>query len=122
MNPILLIDKPSGITSFDVIRQLRRKLGIKKMGHAGTLDPLATGLLIIATGPATKQISNYMNLDKEYEALIEFGKVSNTYDAVGPLKVLEWSCQILLSKIFKKILKLLLESFSKLLRHFLPSA
>ncbi|MEK7524052.1 MAG: tRNA pseudouridine(55) synthase TruB [Patescibacteria group bacterium] len=86
MNPILLIDKPSGITSFDVIRQLRRKLGIKKMGHAGTLDPLATGLLIIATGPATKQISNYMNLDKEYEALIEFGKVSNTYDADGTVE------------------------------------
>lgn len=55
------------------------------MGHAGTLDPLATGLLIIATDKATKQINSFMNLDKEYEALVEFGKTSNTYDADGIL-------------------------------------
>lgn len=83
---ILFIDKPSGITSFDVIRQLRRKLGIRKMGHAGTLDPLATGLLIIALEGATKEISQYMNLDKTYEVLIEFGKISDTYDADGNIK------------------------------------
>ncbi|MBI4995068.1 tRNA pseudouridine(55) synthase TruB [Candidatus Peregrinibacteria bacterium] len=82
---ILLIDKPSGITSFDVIRQLRKKLGIRKMGHAGTLDPLATGLLIIAVGAATKEISKYMGLPKEYEVLIEFGKTSTTYDADGEI-------------------------------------
>ena len=56
---ILLIDKPGGITSFDVIRKLRVSLGIKKMGHAGTLDPLATGLLIIAVGKATKKINDH---------------------------------------------------------------
>lgn len=82
-NDILLIDKPSGMTSFDVIRHLRRTLGIKKMGHAGTLDPLATGLLIIAVGKATKRISEFMGQPKEYEVLIEFGKTSNTYDADG---------------------------------------
>lgn len=85
MNQILFIDKSKGITSFDVIRRLRNKLGIKKMGHAGTLDPLATGLLIIATGSATKEISKYMNLPKEYEVLIEFGKTSTTYDADGEI-------------------------------------
>lgn len=85
MNQILLIDKPKGITSFDVIRRLRNKLGIKKMGHAGTLDPLATGLLIIATGSATKEISQYMDLPKEYEVLVEFGKTSTTYDADGEI-------------------------------------
>lgn len=85
MKDILFIDKPSGITSFDVIRQLRRKLGIQKMGHAGTLDPLATGLLIIGLGKATKELSKYMNLDKEYEVLIEFGKISTTYDADGKI-------------------------------------
>lgn len=85
MNQILLIDKPKGITSFDVIRRLRNKLGIKKMGHAGTLDPLATGLLIIAIGFATKEISKYMNLPKEYEVLMEFGKTSTTYDADGEI-------------------------------------
>lgn len=82
---ILLIDKPKGITSFDVIRRLRRKLGVRKMGHAGTLDPLATGLLIIAVGKATKELSRYMGLPKKYEVLIEFGKVSTTYDADGKL-------------------------------------
>lgn len=83
--PILLIDKPSGITSFDVIRKLRRQLVIRKMGHAGTLDPLATGLLIIATEKDTKRISEFMGLPKEYEVLIEFGKVSTTYDADGEI-------------------------------------
>ena len=85
MNSILLIDKPAGITSFDVIRRLRRTLGIKKMGHAGTLDPFATGLLIVATGTATKQISHYMGMEKEYEALFEFGKISTTYDVDGTI-------------------------------------
>ena len=85
-NKILFIDKPSGMTSFDVIRELRKKLKIRKMGHAGTLDPLATGLLIIALESATKEISNYMNLPKEYEVLIEFGKISDSYDADGEIK------------------------------------
>lgn len=83
IDKILFIDKPKGITSFGVIRELRKKLGIKKMGHAGTLDPLATGLLIIACGKATKRISEFMGLPKEYEVEIEFGKVSNSYDADG---------------------------------------
>lgn len=86
INSILFIDKPSGITSFDVIRQLRRKYGIRKMGHAGTLDPLATGLLIIGVGEATKELSRYMGLAKEYEVLIEFGKVSTTYDGDGRIQ------------------------------------
>lgn len=81
----MLIDKPSGITSFDVIRRLRGKLGIKKMGHAGTLDPLATGLLIIAVGSATKTLSTYMGMPKIYEVTIEFGVRSTTYDADGEL-------------------------------------
>jgi tRNA pseudouridine55 synthase len=85
MNNILLIDKPSGMTSFDVIRVLRRKLGIRKMGHAGTLDPLATGLLIIGINEGTKSLNGFMNLPKEYEVLVEFGKVSNTYDADGEI-------------------------------------
>lgn len=88
MRNILLIDKPSGITSFDVIRRLRKSQlarGSRKMGHAGTLDPLATGLLIIGLDKATKQLADFMNLPKEYEVLIEFGKVSTTYDADGEI-------------------------------------
>ncbi len=86
MDTMLLIDKPSGITSFDVIRRLRTSplvRGARKIGHAGTLDPLATGLLIIGLNKGTKDLPNYTNLPKEYEVLIEFGKTSTTYDADG---------------------------------------
>lgn len=86
---ILFVDKPSGITSFDVIRRLRKQLGIRKIGHAGTLDPLATGLLIIATEKDTKKLTEFLKLDKEYEVEMELGKISDTYDADGKIKVLE---------------------------------
>ncbi|MBI2638956.1 tRNA pseudouridine(55) synthase TruB [Candidatus Peregrinibacteria bacterium] len=105
MNSILLIDKPSGITSFDVIRRLRQKLGIRKMGHAGTLDPLATGLLIIGLEKATKELAAYMGLPKEYEVLVEFGKVSTTYDAQGELRMMNDELQDVSREDFEKILK-----------------
>lgn len=82
---IILIDKPSGITSFDVIRILRKKLGIKKMGHAGTLDPLATGLLIIGIGEGTKELTRYIKLSKTYEAEILFGTKTDTGDIDGKI-------------------------------------
>ncbi|ERP32144.1 tRNA pseudouridine(55) synthase TruB [Chitinivibrio alkaliphilus] len=79
----LLIDKPLGPTSFDVIRTLRKKLGIRKMGHAGTLDPLASGLLIIAVGEATKLLP-YMNTDrKTYLFELSFGTETDTDDREG---------------------------------------
>lgn len=112
MDEILFIDKPSGMTSFDVIRELRKKLGIRKMGHAGTLDPLATGLLIIALGSATKRINEFMNLPKEYEVLIEFGKVSNTYDADG--EITEGTpCEVSRAD-FEKVLKEFLGSIQQM--------
>jgi tRNA pseudouridine55 synthase len=80
---LILIDKPKGITSFDVIRKLKRKYGIKKAGHAGTLDPLATGLLIVATGKKTKDISEYVGLPKVYIAEILIGISTDTYDMEG---------------------------------------
>ncbi|MFA6520947.1 MAG: tRNA pseudouridine(55) synthase TruB [Candidatus Gracilibacteria bacterium] len=86
MENILLIDKPKGITSFDVIRKLRRSMNIRKMGHGGTLDPLATGLMIIGVGAGTKLLTGYIGLDKTYETVIEFGKVSDTYDADGKVE------------------------------------
>jgi tRNA pseudouridine55 synthase len=82
-NGILYIDKPKGITSFDVIRILRKKIGRKKMGHAGTLDPLATGLLIVAVGKATKSLSDFVGLSKEYVAEIKFGIKTDTGDVEG---------------------------------------
>jgi tRNA pseudouridine55 synthase len=80
---ILLIDKPKGITSFDVIRRLRRELNIRKMGHGGTLDPLATGLMIIGIEKGTKKLSDYLKLDKEYIAEIRVGERRSTGDLEG---------------------------------------
>ncbi len=85
MNEILLIDKPKGMTSFDVIRELRKKLEIKKMGHAGTLDPLASGLLLIATGKNTKKLNNFLKLPKTYEVEVLVGESRTTGDMEGEI-------------------------------------
>ena len=77
---ILLIDKALDWTSFDVVKKLRNTLGIKKIGHAGTLDPLATGLLIVCAGKKTKQINNFMDLDKQYTGTMMLGKTTPSYD------------------------------------------
>ena len=77
---VILIDKPLHWTSFDVIKRLRSILQIKKIGHAGTLDPLATGLLIVCTGKFTKKINDYMAAEKEYTGSITLGAVTPTYD------------------------------------------
>ncbi len=66
LNRLILINKPIGWTSFDVVNKLRNKLKIKKIGHAGTLDPLATGLLILCTGKMTKRIDEYQAQEKVY--------------------------------------------------------
>jgi len=84
---ILLIDKPVGISSFDVIRRLRPKLGIKKMGHAGTLDPLASGLMLIGVGDGTKLLTKLTKLDKEYITEILIGERTESGDRDG--RVLE---------------------------------
>lgn len=82
---IILIDKPKGITSFDVIRRLRKELNIKKMGHAGTLDPLATGLMIIGVQTGTKKLNDYIKLPKEYLAEIRLGEKRITGDLEGEI-------------------------------------
>lgn len=84
---IILIDKPKGISSFDVIRKLRKKYGLRKMGHSGTLDPLATGLLIIGVGQGTKKLSRFIKLSKVYEADVLLGIKTETGDMEG--KILE---------------------------------
>ncbi len=81
---IININKPLGITSYDVIRQLKPKFNGKKIGHAGTLDPLANGVLIILVGKnATKKQSEFMNVDKTYEFEVLFGFETDTYDILG---------------------------------------
>ena len=77
---VLLINKPLEWTSFDVVRKVRNMIRIKKVGHAGTLDPLATGLLIVCTGKFTKRINDYMAREKEYTGTITLGSTTPTFD------------------------------------------
>ncbi|HWY75725.1 MAG TPA: tRNA pseudouridine(55) synthase TruB [Verrucomicrobiae bacterium] len=81
----LLIDKPVGPTSHDVVDAIRRQFGIKKVGHCGTLDPNATGLLMIVLGRGTKLSEKLMSSDKVYEGTIKFGETTDSYDADGEL-------------------------------------
>lgn len=81
----LLIDKPAGPTSHDVVDAIRRQFGIKKVGHCGTLDPNATGLLIIVLGRGTKLSEKLMGDDKVYEGTIKFGVATDSYDADGEI-------------------------------------
>ena len=84
-NGILLVDKPQGITSHDVVARTRRALGTKKVGHAGTLDPMATGLLVLGVGPSTRLLTHLVGLDKAYEATIRLGQATTTDDAEGEI-------------------------------------
>lgn len=77
---VVLIDKPFEWTSFDVVRKIRYLTKTKKVGHAGTLDPLATGLLIVCTGKFTKKINEYMAQEKEYTGSVTLGAITPTYD------------------------------------------
>jgi tRNA pseudouridine55 synthase len=77
---VLLIDKPLHWTSFDAVRKIRNLVRIKKVGHAGTLDPLATGMLIVCTGKFTKRINEFMAQEKEYTGSFTLGAVTPTYD------------------------------------------
>jgi tRNA pseudouridine55 synthase len=83
MNGLLLVNKPLGISSFDVIRVLRRQTGVRKIGHAGTLDPLASGLMLMLFGTACKQAERLTKQDKRYVAQITLGANSTTGDGEG---------------------------------------
>lgn len=83
MEGIIVVDKPIGITSFDVIRVLRRNLKERRIGHTGTLDPLATGILVICVGKATKLAQDIEGYEKEYVADLELGFKTDTYDIEG---------------------------------------
>lgn len=83
MDAILNVDKPSGISSFKVVEIIRKMTKIKKVGHAGTLDPMATGVLLICLGNACKRSSSLMGFDKEYEAEITFGIETDSGDSDG---------------------------------------
>lgn len=97
---IFLINKPKGWSSFRVVGFLRKMLGIKKIGHAGTLDPMATGLLILCTGKATKSISQIQDQQKSYRAGITFGSSTPSYDAET-----EPDCNALVDHITQKMIQ-----------------
>ena len=80
---ILVIDKPQGWTSHDVVKKTRNLLRIKKVGHTGTLDPMATGVLILLIGKATKLAKHFENDRKRYIAEVTFGHSTDTYDSTG---------------------------------------
>jgi len=82
---MVLVDKPAGITSHDAVDFIRKKFKIKKVGHAGTLDPMATGLLVILLGRFTKRSAEFSGYDKEYEARLCLGSVTDTLDKEGTL-------------------------------------
>lgn len=83
MDGLLLIDKPQGITSHDVVARLRRKLQIRQIGHAGTLDPMATGLLILMIGRSTKLSQQLMSSNKVYQGTLKLGETTDSQDAEG---------------------------------------
>ncbi len=83
---LFLVDKPLEWTSFDVVKKIRNALKIKKVGHAGTLDPLATGLLIICAGKMTKQIERFMGQEKEYVGTFELGATTESFDLEQPVQ------------------------------------
>lgn len=83
MDGIIVVDKPSGITSHDVVSRVRRKLNMRRVGHAGTLDPLATGVLIILLGKSTKLFDRFVSFDKAYAATLMLGTQTTTADITG---------------------------------------
>jgi len=86
MDGILVVDKPQGMTSHDVVDFVRKKFGVKKAGHAGTLDPMATGVLVLLIGAYTKRSNALMGHEKEYEATMVLGATSDTGDAWGTIE------------------------------------
>ncbi|MBI4227125.1 MAG: tRNA pseudouridine(55) synthase TruB [Candidatus Omnitrophica bacterium] len=83
MDGLLVVDKPAGLTSHDVVDRLRRRWRVARMGHGGTLDPMATGVLLILLGRATKSAETLLGLDKSYEATVTLGVTTETQDAEG---------------------------------------
>jgi tRNA pseudouridine55 synthase len=83
VNGLLIIDKPSGLTSHDVVQRVRRTLRTRRVGHAGTLDPMATGVLLVAVGDCTRLVEFLMQGEKSYQAVLKLGETTDTQDSEG---------------------------------------
>ncbi len=96
---VLLIDKPAGLSSNFVVTKVKKLTGAKKVGHTGTLDPFATGILIVLLGPYTRLAEYFLGFDKVYHAIIELGKTSNTYDIDGEILAIKPTYKIDLKQV-----------------------
>ncbi len=103
---VFLIDKPFEWTSFDVVKKVRNALRIKKVGHAGTLDPLATGLLIVCAGKMTKQIDSFMGQEKEYTGTFVLGSTTDSFDLEQPVIPVSDPSQITLEQVKEAVAEL----------------
>ena len=103
---LVLIDKPQGITSFDVVAQLRKKLNTSKIGHAGTLDPMATGLMLLGVNQGTKLLQFLIGMDKQYLATIRLGASTVSDDAEGELIAESDASEISSDQVNEQIAKL----------------
>lgn len=104
---IIIVNKPKGITSHDVVKEVRKIFKIRRVGHSGTLDPMASGTLVILIGKATKLFKEFLRFDKEYVATLTLGKVTDTGDACGKvLKEIDIPAidTDIINKIFKEFL------------------
>ncbi len=101
---LIVVNKPLGLTSCKVVEILRKRLKIKKMGHAGTLDPMATGVLIILIGKATKKFQEFIDCPKEYSATLKLGESTDTGDAQGKV-IFEGDYSKITSEVFKQALE-----------------
>jgi tRNA pseudouridine55 synthase len=99
LNAVLIIDKPSGLTSHDVVHRVRRILGLRSVGHLGTLDPMATGVLPLVLGNFTRLAQFYLHSEKSYEGVIRFGFSTDTYDAEGEPSSAERDVSLLLDDV-----------------------
>lgn len=113
---VLLVDKPAGITSHDVVDRLRRISGLRKVGHGGTLDPFATGLMLVLAGRATKLFDYLMPLDKRYRVTVQFGSVSTTGDTDGEISDVEGG-----SRVSRKSLAATLPGFRGRIQQRVPA-
>ncbi|MGB7063224.1 MAG: tRNA pseudouridine(55) synthase TruB [Candidatus Zixiibacteriota bacterium] len=94
LSGVLVVDKPTGVTSHDVVQELRWILGTKRVGHTGTLDPAASGVLLACVGKGTKVAQFLTGYDKEYRAVIRLGATTDTYDGEGEIKETKEECQV----------------------------
>ena len=126
MNGILLIDKPPGMTSHDVVRRVRRLLRTRRVGHTGTLDPLATGVLPIAVGEATRIVQFLMEGDKTYRAILKLGETTTTQDAEGevlerrPVEGITAETVIAAARSFEGVIRQLPPMYSALKKDGVP--